>query len=238
MMSNSTTPEAVAHQPIDDDTSTNTAGDAGIPSSSGTNVDATGDRTSMQPPEFVSTHTSSLCKKAYVDSGNNKTTLFVFSIGLEHDNEPLFSLEQEPWSSFSKNALRPPKNSDLAKEVGRRATASNLRPAPRPSHWPRHQMIQWLEEHPVSDSTDVQFLTFEVLRLREICIRMQQEQRQFLTMDGVSGSVLSRGGNWCGCVPYLQLIMTLMRDDVKSLFLTRGDCLSRAQLDARNSDIR
>jgi hypothetical protein len=63
-------------------------------------------------------------------------------------------------------------------------------------------MIQWLEEHPVSDSTDVQFLTFEVLRLREICIRMQQEQRQFLSMDGVSGSV-SRGGNWGGCVPYL-----------------------------------
>ena len=90
MMSNSTTPEAVAHQPIDDDTSSNTAGDAGIPSS-GRNVDATGDRTSMQPPEFVSTHTSSLCKKAYVDSGNNKTTLFVFSIGLEHDNEPFFA---------------------------------------------------------------------------------------------------------------------------------------------------
>jgi hypothetical protein len=29
MMSNSTTPEAVAHQPIDDDTSISTTGDAG-----------------------------------------------------------------------------------------------------------------------------------------------------------------------------------------------------------------
>jgi hypothetical protein len=68
---------------------------------------------------------------------------------------------------------------------------------------------------------------------------MQQEQGQFLTMDGVSGSV-SRGGNWRGCVPYLRLIMTLTRNDVKSLFLTsRGDCLSRAQLNARrNYDIR
>ncbi len=49
MMSNSTTPEAVAHQPFDDDTSSITAGHSGIPSS-GSNVDATGDRTSMQQP--------------------------------------------------------------------------------------------------------------------------------------------------------------------------------------------
>jgi hypothetical protein len=200
MMSNSTTPEAAAHQPIDDDTSSNTAGDADIPSS-GSNVDATGDRTSMQPPEFASTHTSSLRKKHMWILVTIRQHCLCFQLALSMTMN-LFFLEQEPWSSFSKNALRPPKNSDLVKEVGRRVTALNLRPASRPSHWPRHQMIQWLEEHHVSDSTDVQFLTFEVLRLREICIRMQQEQRQFLSMDGVSGSV-SRGGNWGGCVPYL-----------------------------------
>ena len=57
-----------------------------------------------------------------MESGNDKTVLYVLSIGLDHDNEPLFSLEQEPWSSLSKNALRPAKNSDLVKEVRRRAT--------------------------------------------------------------------------------------------------------------------
>ena len=99
-------------------------------------------------------------------------------------------------------------------------------------------MIEWLEEHPVSDSMDVQFLTFEVLRLQEISLRIQREQQQYLTrMEGVSGAVL-RGGNWRGCVPYLRVIMTLTRDDVKSLFLSWGNCLSRTQLDARNSDNR
>ncbi len=55
--------------------------------------------------------------------------------------------------------------------------------------------------------------------------------------EGVSGAVL-RVGNWRGCVPCLQVIMTLTRDDVKSLFLSRGTCLSQTQSDARNSDTR
>jgi hypothetical protein len=226
-MSNNTTPEG-AHQPLDDG-----GIDAdGIPGG----VEVAGGMPT--PPELVLTHSSSVCKKVYVDSGNDKTILYVLSIGLEHDNEPLFPLEQEPWSTLSKNTLRPPKNSDLVKEVRRRAIASNMRSAPRPSNWTRNQMIEWLEEHPVSDSMDVQFLTFEVLRLQEISIRMQQEQQQFLTtMDGISGAVL-KGGNWRGCVPYLRVIMTLTRDDVKSLFLSRGNCLSRTQLDARNSNTR
>ena len=121
------------------------------------------------------------------------------------------------------------------KEVLRRASASNMRLAPRPRNWTQNQMMEWLEEHPVTDSMDIQFLTFEVLRIQQISSRMQQEQQQLL--KGVSGAVL-RGGNWRGCVPYLRVIMTLTRDDVKSLFLSRGNCLSRTQLDARNSDTR
>jgi hypothetical protein len=38
-------------------------------------------------------------------------------------------------------------------------------------------------------------------------------------------------------VPYLRIIMCLTRDDVKCLFLTRANTMSRAELDAaRNSD--
>jgi hypothetical protein len=98
-------------------------------------------------------------------------------------------------------------------------------------------MMEWLEEHPATDSIDVQFLTFEVWRIQHSSSRMQQEQQQLHTMEGVSGAAF-RGGYWCGCVPYLRVIMTLTRDDVKSLFLSRGKCLSRAQLDPRNSDTR
>ena len=138
-------------------------------------------------PEFTSTHSSSVCQKVYVNSGNDKMLLYVLSIGLEHNNEHHFSLEQEPWSALSKNALRPPKNSHLVKEVLlRRATASKMWLTPRPRNWTQNQMMEWLEEHPVTDFMDVQVLTFEVLRLQQVSSRMQQGQRQFLTMEGGS----------------------------------------------------
>jgi hypothetical protein len=88
-MSNNTTPPPGAHQQPPDDMGIR----AVLGSACG--VEATGG-TSTQP-EFVSTHSSSVCKQVYVDSGNDKTMLYVLSIGLDHDNVLLFSLEQEPF---------------------------------------------------------------------------------------------------------------------------------------------
>jgi hypothetical protein len=221
--SNTTTPENLAQPPDDGGVSIH--------------ADESVEEAATIVPEYISTpHSSSECKKVYVESGNDKSMLYVLSIrqiGLDHNDEPLFSLEQEPWSRLPKNVLRPPKNSDLAKEVRRRAVIDNsTRPGPRPSNWTRNQMIEWLEENPVSASMDVQFLRFEVLRLREISLQMKRERQQLVTVEGAVG------GYWRGCIPYLRVIMTLTLDDVKSFFLARGNCLTRAQLDARNSDTR
>ena len=137
-----------------------------------------------------------------------------------------------------KKTLRPPKNSDLIQEIRRRASSLSMKSAPRPSNGTQNQMMEWLEENSVSDTADVQFLTFEVLRLQEISVRMQEEQQQFLTMDDLSVPGARGSGNWREKIPYLRAIMTLTRDNVKSLFLSRGNCLSRTQLEARNSDSR
>ena len=104
----SSTPEG-AHQALDDD---------GLIRPGGVNATA---GMLTESSAFALTHTSSVCKKVYVDNGNDKTTLYVLSIvGLVHDDQqPLLPLEQEPWSSFSRNTLRPPKNSDLVKEIRR-----------------------------------------------------------------------------------------------------------------------
>ena len=91
-MSNNTTPEG-AHQPLDDG-----GIDAdGIPGG----AEVTGGMPT--PPELVLTHSSSVCKKVFVDSGNDKTILYVLSIGLEHDNEPqeLRPCKRSPTSSDS-----------------------------------------------------------------------------------------------------------------------------------------
>jgi hypothetical protein len=83
-------------------------------------------------------------------------------------------------------------------------------------------------------------LTSEALRLSEKLLRRNQdilEQKQNVVIGG--GSIAGRGGKWRGCVPNLRIILCLTQDAVKRLFLTRAhNSLTRAELDARNSDSR
>ncbi len=48
-------------------------------------------------PEDVGSFQS---KQIYVDSGNDKKALFLLSIGLRFNNEPLLSVDKEPWSTL------------------------------------------------------------------------------------------------------------------------------------------
>lgn len=173
----------------------------------------------------------------YVESGNEKKVLYLLCIGLNCDggNEPLFSFEREPWSLLSKTSFPRPKNTDFVNEIGRRANLFNITPVPRSSNWTRGQILDWLERIPVRDNADIEFLTREVLRLQDVLARRAQEQQDCgPTRIGDSG----RGGggrSWRGLVPYLRLIMCLIQDDVKCLFLTRANARSRQELDSRNS---
>jgi hypothetical protein len=172
-------------------------------------------------------------KQVYIDSGNDKKVLFLLSIGLRFNNEPLLSVDKEPWSTLPKTVLRP-RNNDFINEVLRRAKDMNMNPLPRPSNWNRLQTMEWLERNPFTTDADVEFLTNEVLRLRNVLLRKAREQ------DEQQQASAGRGGrgHWRGCVPYLRIIMCLTRDDVKCLFLTRANTRSRAELDARNSNTR
>jgi hypothetical protein len=109
-------------------------------------------------------------------------------------------------------------------------------PEPRPSNWTRVQTLEWLEHNPIRNVADVEFLTNEVLRLRDLLVRAQQ---QLGHESGTAGSDGQRGGrNWQGIVPYLCIIMCFTQDDVKSPFLARANTRSRQELDARDSDIK
>ena len=172
-------------------------------------------------------------KQIYVDSGNDKKVLFMLSIGLRFNDQPLFSVDDEPWSTLPKTVLRP-RNNDFVNEVLRRAKDMNMNPLPRPSNWNRLQTMEWLERNPFTTDADVEFLTNEVLRLRDVLLRRAREQEEQQQANTGRGG----RGHWRGCVPYLRIIMCLTRDDVKCLFLTRANTMSRAELDARNSDTR
>ena len=174
----------------------------------------------------------SVSEQHYVESGNEKKVLFLMCIGLNRKggNEPLFSFEREPWSLLPKTtSFVHPKNTDFVNKIGRRGSLFDISPVPRPSNWTRGQTLDWLERNPVCDNADIEFLTSKVLRLQNVLTRRVQEQQEFGTSSG------GEGRNWQGLVPYLRLIMCLIQDNVKCLFLTRANARSRQELDSRNS---
>ena len=149
-------------------------------------------------------------EQVYIDSENEKKILFLLCIGLrEHDNkQPLFPLESEPWSLLPKTSFLRPKNSDYVNEITRRARLFNIVPIPRPSNWTRGQTLEWLEQNPVCEVNDIEFLSNEVARLQDVLSRAQQQH------DGENGTASSRravgsggGRNWGGPVPYLCMTM-------------------------------
>lgn len=184
-----------------------------------------------------------LSQQLYIESGNNKKVLYLLSIGVrDSNNEPLFSFEREPWSLLPKTSIMRPRNTDYVNEIVRRANLFEIVPVPRPSNWTRLQTSEWLHRNPVRDEKDIEFLTMEVLRLRNVLERRTEEQQQQVLTNapaGVQRGTSSGGrGHWRGSVPYLRIIMCLTQDNVKCLFLTRANSRSRQQLDARNCDNR
>ncbi len=132
-----------------------------------------------------------------------------------------------------------PKNSEYILEVTRRADLFNVVPIPRPSNWTRIQILDWLNHNPIQDVVDIEFLTNEVLRLRDFLIRAQQQHGIGSgTRDYYSKWRTRRMKEMERTVPYLCVIMSLTQDDDKCLFLARAKTRSRQELDAHNSAIR
>ncbi len=187
-----------------------------------------------------------LSQEVYVDSGNSKKVLHLLCIGLTADNNnnaPLFSFDQEPWPALGKTSVVRPRNTDYVNEIVWRANLFNIVPLPRPSNWTRERTLEWLDKNPVRDDIDIEFLRSEVVRFCNVLERARNDQGVFVGVGGNSnGSVGSSGGRragtWRGIVPNLRVIMCLTQDNVKSLFLTQADGMSRQQLDARNSENR
>ena len=143
-------------------------------------------------------------QQAYEASGNEKKVLYAMCIGLNHNGSPLFSFDNEPWSKLSKDSLVRPNNTDLGKEVSRRALLYNIMPVPRPRNWNRGQIMEWLEQNAIGDEKCMEFLTNEVSRLRVV---LERDYQHHQAATGAEGALTNTGGgggrNWRGPVPYL-----------------------------------
>jgi hypothetical protein len=124
-----------------------------------------------------STHYFNKNKMLSVPVWANKSTLireiekilYLLCIGTTtplSDYAPLFSLDKEPWLTLPKSTFHP-KNNDFVREIVRRAKVFKLDWLPRPTNWNRVQIIEWLEQYPITCGDDIRFLMGEVLRERD-----------------------------------------------------------------------
>lgn len=196
------------------------------------------------------TQAACVSEQLYIESGNDKKVLYLLSIGLLEEGEnheqqaPLFSFDQQPWSKLPRSSAICPRNNEYVSEIVRRAELFCIVPPPRPRNWTRPQIMEWLAGNPISNEADVAFLRNEVHRVRGVWERKLQQRlvpmqdESSLVVAASGGRSRSGGSYWRPNLPFLRVIMCLTQDNVKSLFLTRANALSRQQLDGRNSDTR
>ncbi len=86
-------------------------------------------------------------------------------------------------------------------EISRRALLKEDNVSPRPAQWSLTKVLQWLDEHPITNPIDRDFVikTFEDVKGNAILAQAERQEE----MDTVEKK-------WMGKVPYLQLIHALV----------------------------
>ena len=151
-------------------------------------------------------------------------SLTVLTIGIKDDNgAALIDLDAEPWTSLVSTTSRPQRD-DLAEEVLRRYVSENLsdRPdmkrLPQPRNWDKKKLLKWLDDNPVTDTIDVEFLKDTV------CVRRAAAERNAKARAEAKESDEKSGGAWYGPIPMLRLIMALVdSDEIRHAYMKRND---------------
>ena len=89
---------------------------------------------------------------------------------------------------------------------------------PKPKQWDKTKMMTWLQEHPIMDPVDAEFIKDTVKSRREAADWISATQ--LLENDPSDKAVQA----WYGPIPMLRLIMALVHSDkIRSAFLKRND---------------
>jgi hypothetical protein len=121
-----------------------------------------------------------------------------------------------------------PRSQHLVAEVHRRSVlldVKGLRKAAR-----RNELIEWLKANPIVDPIDTKFLVEEINKTYR-GIRLEQEE----LLASQQASLANR--NWAES-NWLRLYCAAFDDNARPLMLTKDDCMTRLELDARNSSKR
>jgi hypothetical protein len=95
----------------------------------------------------------------------------------------------------------------------------------KPKQWDKMRMLTWLDDHPISQPTDVQFIH-----------DMVQDRKESASWQLENDTVDKAEKAWYGPLPMPRLIMALVHSDDRSAYLKRNDISKeRIALDIQKS---
>jgi hypothetical protein len=150
-------------------------------------------------------------ESAFLEKNSSiKSLTILTTIGIKDDNgAALIDLDAEPWTCHVSTTSRPQRD-DLAEEVLRRYVSQNLseqpdmKCLPQPKNWDKKKLLKWLDDNPVTDTIDVNFL-IDTIRVRQAAAEWNAKARA-----EAKESDEKSGGAWYGPIPMLRLIMALV----------------------------
>jgi hypothetical protein len=158
----------------------------------------------------------------YIEKGGSIDCLVVLCMGLKDGDKALLDLDEEPFASLGnrigKRSLKP-KIDLIRSEVLRRS------PREKPKNWTLTKATKWLNDNPITDEADVNFLRTEVENVKNLNAP-ETSARQ------------DTDKQWRSALPFLRLMHCLCESDVKDAYLHRYDRKSQTMLDAEKSDVR
>ena len=94
----------------------------------------------------------------YREHNHTLKSLAILSRGIRDSNGcPIFDFDASPWKGLKTTAFKS-KAPDYRLEIERRCQVLNITPAPRPMAWPMKKLIQWLDENPITELDDINFI--------------------------------------------------------------------------------
>ncbi len=144
-------------------------------------------------------------KSFFTENGCSMRALLILCHGLlAGDGSPALDVCEEPWSKMKKKTISP-NAQEFKNEIIRpwniwcaaspEDTADKV--APRPAQWPLKKVLQWLEDHPIDNNSDREYLFKAIAERVETAkaadLERAREQNQF-------------NKKWIGPKPILRLI--------------------------------
>jgi hypothetical protein len=188
------------------------------------------------PVDFFPLTQVGACETMFMHSKKSQPHLIAMCQGLvTRSQDPytttyLFDLEvDELLKNCPQKAQLLPQVKHLKEEATRRSSVMKIKPLKKSAT--KAELIEWLKNHPVNDSMDEAFLYFEGNKTYGML--MQQAD------DAVLAEAERRStSNWNSPFPWMRLYHCSLDDDVLELLKTSSDCMTRPELDARNSQER